>query len=85
MLPVIPAPLAGLRTSKAYRFEVNVHPVTIGDRTVNLLYADNGPDAFGETSIAGLTALCDCLSRAYERLITDQKKRGARALSAPPA
>jgi hypothetical protein len=57
--------------------EVFVHPIIIHDRTVNLLYADNGGDAFGEISIAGLTALCDCLSRAYERLITEQKKQAA--------
>jgi len=57
--------------------EVFIHPIVIRDRTVNVLYADNGPDAFGETSIAGLTALCDCLSRAYERLITEHKKQAA--------
>ena len=61
--------------------EVFVHPVTIRDRTVNLLYADNGSDAFGDTSIAGLAALCDCLSRAYERLITEQKKHGPGAFA----
>jgi len=49
--------------------EVFVHPIIIRDRTVNVLYADNGGDSFGETSIAALTALCDCLARAYERLL----------------
>ena len=57
--------------------ELFISPVIIRDKTVNLLYADNGSDAFGETSIAGLTALCECLSRAYERLITDQKKQSS--------
>jgi len=54
--------------------DVFVHPIIIRDRTVNMLYADNGGDAFGETSIAALTALCDCLARAYERLLLASKK-----------
>ena len=54
--------------------EVLIMPIGIGDRVVNLLYADNGPDGFGETSIAALTALCDGLSRVYERVILDRKK-----------
>jgi hypothetical protein len=49
--------------------DVFVHPIVIRERTVNVLYADNGGDPFGETSIAALTALCDCLARAYERLL----------------
>jgi hypothetical protein len=56
--------------------EVFLMPIGIGDRVVNLLYADNGPDGFGETSIAALTALCDGLSRVYERVILDRKKSG---------
>ncbi len=54
--------------------EVFVHPIIVRNRTVNLLYADNGPDPFGETSIAALTALCDCLARAYERLLSAHKQ-----------
>jgi hypothetical protein len=54
--------------------EVVIMPIGIGDRVVNLLYADNGSDGFGETSIAALTALCDGLSRVYERVILDRKK-----------
>jgi hypothetical protein len=54
--------------------EVVVLPIGIGDRIVNLLYADNGADSFGETSIAALTALCDGLARVYERVIMDRKK-----------
>jgi hypothetical protein len=54
--------------------EVFVHPIIIRDRAVNMLYADNAGDAFGETSIAALTALCDCLARAYERLLTASRK-----------
>jgi hypothetical protein len=58
--------------------EILVHPVVIRDRVVNVLYADNGPEPFGETSIGGLTALCHTLSMAYERLIAEQKQsRGA--------
>ena len=55
--------------------EAFITPIVIGDRVVNLLYCDNGPDAFAETAIAGITALCDCLSRAYERLILENKKK----------
>jgi hypothetical protein len=54
--------------------EVFVHPIIIRDRTVNVLYADNGGDAFGETSIAALTALCDGLAGAYERLLMASRK-----------
>ena len=54
--------------------EVLIMPIGIGDRVVNLLYADNGSDGFGETSIAALTALCDGLSRVYGRVILDRKK-----------
>jgi hypothetical protein len=54
--------------------EVFVHPIIIRDRTVNVLYADNGADAFGETSIAALTALCDGLAGAYERLLVASRK-----------
>ena len=50
-----------------------VHPIVIRSRIVNLLYADNGPDPFGETSIAALASLCACVARAYERVILAQK------------
>jgi len=53
--------------------EVVVHPISIRGRVVNLLYADNGPDQFGETSVAALAALCSCVSRAYERVILAKK------------
>jgi hypothetical protein len=53
--------------------EVVVHPISIRGRVVNLLYADNGPDHFGETSVAALAALCACVSRAYERVILAKK------------
>ena len=55
--------------------EVFIHPIEIGGRVVNVLYCDNGSDAFGETSVAALTALCDCLARAYERIIQDTKRQ----------
>jgi hypothetical protein len=55
--------------------EILVHPVVIRDRVVNLLYADNGSENFAETSIGALTALSHTLSRAYERLIADQKRQ----------
>jgi len=53
--------------------EVLVRPIAIRGRVVNLLYADNGPDPFGETSVAALQALCDCVARAYERVILSRK------------
>ncbi len=54
--------------------ELFVQPITIRDRVVNLLYCDNGASAFGETSVAALSALADCGARAYERLILDRKR-----------
>jgi hypothetical protein len=57
--------------------EVLVHPISIRGRVVNLLYADKGPDHFGETSVAALAALCSCVSRAYERVILAQKAGGS--------
>lgn len=65
--------LEGLRREAVQ--EILVHPVVIRDRVVNLLYADNGGEVFGETSIGALTALGQTLSRAYERLIADQKQK----------
>jgi hypothetical protein len=56
--------------------EVVVHPISIRGRVVNLLYADNGPDHFGETSVAALAALGSCVSRAYERVILAKKAGG---------
>jgi hypothetical protein len=54
--------------------EVFLHPVAIRDRVVSVLYADNGSDPLGDTSVAALAALCGCISRAYERLILDGKR-----------
>jgi hypothetical protein len=51
-----------------------VIPISIRDRVVNLLYADNGNDFLGETSVAALCALARCMARAYERLILERKK-----------
>jgi len=50
-----------------------VLPIVMRDRVVNLLYADNGGEALGETSVAALEALCGCVARAYERLILERK------------
>jgi hypothetical protein len=55
--------------------EILVHPIAIRDRVVNLLYADNGSEPLAETSVAALAALCDCVARAYERLILERKGR----------
>jgi hypothetical protein len=54
--------------------EVVLLPICIRDRVVNVLYADNGFDPVGETSLAALGALCNCVSRAYQRLILASKR-----------
>jgi hypothetical protein len=65
--------LAALGRSEAR--ELLLLPIRIRGRVVNVLYADNGPDACGATSAAALTALCDAVTRAYERLILAAKRR----------
>ncbi len=55
--------------------EVVIMPIGLDDRVINLLYADNGSDGFGETSIAALTALCEGLAGVYQRAILAKKKR----------
>jgi hypothetical protein len=57
-----------------------VVPVSIGGRVVNLLYADNGPEALGATSIAALQALAACVAAVYERLIIECKRAPASAV-----
>jgi hypothetical protein len=54
--------------------EVVLLPICIRDRVVNVLYADNDFDPVGETSLAALEALCNCVSRAYQRLILASKR-----------
>ncbi len=49
-------------------------PVRIRDRVLNLLYADNGSHPLGESSVAALAAVSDCISRAYARLILRRKR-----------
>jgi hypothetical protein len=58
--------------------EIAVLPVTLSGRVVNLLYADNGPEALGDASAAALSAVCARVATAYERLIRE-RKRGAQA------
>jgi hypothetical protein len=55
--------------------EAVVLPVCLGGRVVNLIYADNGADPLGETSLAALEALCDTIGAAYERLSIEGKRR----------
>jgi hypothetical protein len=62
--------------------EVAVLPVAIRGRVVNLLYADNGPEALGDASVAALAAVCSRVSRAYERLILERKAGAAGSASA---
>jgi hypothetical protein len=53
--------------------EVLVLPVVLRGRVVNLLYADNGPDALPDTSVAALRAVGTTMAAAYERLILESK------------
>jgi hypothetical protein len=54
--------------------DIIVIPVFIGQRVVNLLYADNGPDPVAETSIGALRVLCSGITLAYERVIRKRKQ-----------
>lgn len=54
--------------------EIAVLPVVLGGRVVNLLYADNGPEALGDASIAALSSICTRVGAAYERLIRARKR-----------
>jgi hypothetical protein len=54
--------------------QVAVVPIAVQGRTVNLLYVDNGADLLPSTSLAALGALCDGVSAAYERLISEQSQ-----------
>lgn len=56
--------------------EVLIQPVAIQGRVVNLLYADNGPDALADTLVAALGALAATMAAAYERLILEAKRAG---------
>lgn len=59
---------------RALVHEVSMLPVAIRGRVVNLLYADNGADPLGDTSVAALAALAKTIGRAYERLIVASKR-----------
>jgi hypothetical protein len=54
--------------------EIAVLPVALSGRVVNLLYADNGPEALGDASVAALTSICARVGAAYERLIRERKR-----------
>lgn len=54
--------------------EVAVVPIGVQGRIVNLLYVDNGADALPSTSLAALGALCDGVTVAYDRLISEKRK-----------
>ncbi len=54
--------------------ELAVLPVAIRGRVVNLLCADNGPEALGDASLAALATVCARVARAYERLIHARKR-----------
>ena len=50
--------------------DVLVVPVPVRGHTVNLIYADNGPDRLADTAVGALVTLGSCLANAYERLIS---------------
>jgi hypothetical protein len=55
--------------------EAAIVPVAIRGRVVQLLYVDNGPDPLAAGSLAALGSLCDGVSTAYGRLITESTLR----------
>ena len=55
--------------------EAAIVPVAIRGRVVQLLYVDNGPDPLPPSSLAALGALCDGVSAAYGRLISECTRR----------
>jgi len=55
--------------------ELAFFPIRIGDRVVNLLYADNGSEPLGDTACAALAALCQRVTQSYERIILEKKRR----------
>ncbi len=50
--------------------DVLLVPVSVRDRTVNLIYADNGPDRLADTAVGALVTLGSLLAKTYERLIS---------------
>jgi hypothetical protein len=54
--------------------EIVVQPVCLSERTVNLIYADNGDEPLAETSLAALEALADIVSAAYRRLVLEGRR-----------
>ena len=54
--------------------EMVVLPVKLRGRTVNVLYADNGPQTLGDASVAALETVCCHIARAYERIILHKKQ-----------
>jgi hypothetical protein len=53
--------------------EIVVLPIAIRGRVVGLLYADNGPEALADASVAALAAVCARVSHAFQRLILERK------------
>jgi hypothetical protein len=53
--------------------EIVVLPIAIRGRVVSLLYADNGPEALADASVAALAAVTARVSSAYQRLILERK------------
>lgn len=55
--------------------DVAVFPIRIGERVVNVLYADNGPDPLTDDAVASLRSVTETVSRAYHRIIHEKKRQ----------
>jgi hypothetical protein len=55
--------------------EILALPVAIGERVVNVIYADNGAESLPDTSVGALRVLALTVAKAYERLILERNGR----------
>jgi hypothetical protein len=55
--------------------EAAIVPVAIRGRVMQLLYVDNGPDPLPPSALSALGVLCDGVSAAYGRLISESTRR----------
>jgi hypothetical protein len=55
--------------------DVAVFPIRIGERVVNVLYADNGPELLSDAAVDALSEVAEAVSRAYQRIIQKKKQR----------
>ncbi len=55
--------------------DVAVFPIRIGERVVNVLYADNGPEPLPDDAVDSLRSVTESVSRAYQRIIHQKKRK----------